>query len=45
LNALAPILTTEAMIALNGEIVGDQKKDPKDVAKEFLTAKGLISQA
>jgi len=43
LNALAPILTTEAMIALNGEIVGDQKKDPKDVAKEFLTAKGLIS--
>jgi osmoprotectant transport system substrate-binding protein len=43
LNALAPVLTTDAMIKLNGEIVGDQKKDPKDVAKEFLTQQGLIS--
>ena len=43
LNALAPVLTTDAMIKLNGEIVGDAKKDPKDVAKEFLTAQGLIS--
>ena len=29
------------MIGLNGQIVGD-RKDPKDVAKEFLTQQGLI---
>jgi len=42
LNALAPLLTTEAMITLNGLIVGSKKEDPKDVAKAFLTQVGLI---
>lgn len=42
LNALAPLLTTEAMITLNGLMVGSKKEDPKVVAKAFLTQVGLI---
>jgi len=42
LNALAPVLTTEAMIELNRQVVGDDKREPADVAKEFLTQQGLI---
>jgi osmoprotectant transport system substrate-binding protein len=42
LNALAPLLTTEAMITLNGLMVGDKKEDPATVAKNFLTQVGLI---
>jgi osmoprotectant transport system substrate-binding protein len=43
LNALAPLLTTEQMISLNGRVVGDEKADPAAVAKDFLTQQGLIS--
>jgi osmoprotectant transport system substrate-binding protein len=42
LNALAPVLTTEAMISLNELVVGDQKMEPADVAKQFLQQQGLI---
>jgi osmoprotectant transport system substrate-binding protein len=42
LNPLAPILTTEAMIELNRQVVGDEKKEPADVAKQFLQQNGLI---
>jgi osmoprotectant transport system substrate-binding protein len=42
LNPLAPVLTTEAMIGLNGQVVGDQKKEPADVAKQFLQQQGLL---
>lgn len=43
LNALAPVLTTEKMIELNRQVVGDEKKEPADVAKQFLQDAGLIS--
>jgi osmoprotectant transport system substrate-binding protein len=43
LNALAPVLTTEEMTALNARMVGDEKAEPATVAKDFLVAKGLIS--
>jgi len=40
LNALAPKLTDETMINLNWEVDG-KKREPADVAKEFLKAQGL----
>jgi osmoprotectant transport system substrate-binding protein len=43
LNALAPVLTTDKMIQLNGQVVGDQKQEPAAVAKAFLQQQGLIS--
>lgn len=43
LNALAPVLTTEAMIAMNGRVIGDKKEEPAAVAKDFLTKQGLLS--
>jgi len=41
LNALAPKLTDEVMQRLNYEVSGNQR-EPADVAKEFLTAEGLL---
>ncbi len=43
LNALAPVLTTEEMTALNARMVGDEKAEPAVVAKDFLVSKGLIA--
>ena len=43
LNALAPVLTTEKMTAMNARVVGDEKAEPATVAKDFLTEQGLIS--
>jgi osmoprotectant transport system substrate-binding protein len=42
LNALAPILTTGLMTAMNARVVGDEKAEPATVAKDFLTEQGLI---
>jgi osmoprotectant transport system substrate-binding protein len=42
LNPLAPLLTTEVMAGLNYQVDGPDKKEPADVAKAFLTEKGLI---
>jgi osmoprotectant transport system substrate-binding protein len=41
LNALAPKLTNETMQRLNYEVSG-KKREPADVAKEFLTKEGLL---
>jgi osmoprotectant transport system substrate-binding protein len=43
LNALAPVLTTERMTAMNARVVGDEKAEPAAVANDFLTEQGLIS--
>lgn len=42
LNKLAPLLTTEVMAGLNYQVDGPDKMEPADVAKAFLTEKGLI---
>lgn len=42
LNAVAQLITTEAQIALNGQAIGDDPKDPADIAKGFLQEQGLI---
>ena len=42
LNPLAPLLTTDVMAGLNYQVDGPDKKEPADVAKAFLTEKGLI---
>jgi osmoprotectant transport system substrate-binding protein len=44
LNALAPVLTTKRMIAMNARVVGDEKAEPATVAKDLLTAQGLIAE-
>lgn len=41
LGKLMSVLTTADLVKLNGEISNDRKK-PADVAKEFLTEKGLL---
>jgi osmoprotectant transport system substrate-binding protein len=41
LNALAPKLTDDTMRRLNNEVDGN-KREPVDVAKEFLTQEGLL---
>ncbi len=41
LNALAPKLTSETMQKLNYQVTGE-RKDPANVAKEFLTQEGII---
>lgn len=41
LNALAPLLTDDVMRGLNFEVDGN-KRDPADVAREFLTKHGLV---
>jgi osmoprotectant transport system substrate-binding protein len=43
LNPLATVLTTERMIQLNRQVVGEEKREPADVAKEFLREQGLVS--
>ncbi len=42
LNAVAQLITTEVQIGLNGQVVGDDQKEPEDVAKAFLQEQGLI---
>ncbi|MGH2562080.1 MAG: glycine betaine ABC transporter substrate-binding protein [Thermomicrobiales bacterium] len=44
LNTLSPLLTTEVMIELNGLVVGEEKQDPADVARQFLVDQQLISE-
>lgn len=41
LNKLAPVLTTEDLARLNLQVDGERKL-PADVAKEYLTSKGLL---
>jgi osmoprotectant transport system substrate-binding protein len=41
LNRLAPLLTNEVMQGLNNEVSGNGR-EPADVAREFLTAQGLL---
>jgi osmoprotectant transport system substrate-binding protein len=41
LNALAPKLTNEVMQHLNYEVSG-QRREPADVAKEFLLQQGML---
>lgn len=41
LNALAPLLTDATMRGLNNQIDGAQKREPADVAREFLVGHGL----
>lgn len=43
LNELAPLLTNDAMSALNWQVDGPEKREPADVAQEFLQENGLIS--
>jgi osmoprotectant transport system substrate-binding protein len=43
LNPLAPVLTNEAMSALNWQVDGPDKKEPEEVAQAFLKEQGLIS--
>ncbi|MBA3337411.1 MAG: quaternary ammonium transporter, partial [Chloroflexia bacterium] len=43
LNALAPLLTGEVMSGLNWLVDGDEKRDPEEVAQEFLEENGLLS--
>lgn len=43
LNALAPKLTNETMQRLNYEVSG-KKREPAEVAKDFLTKEGLLKQ-
>ncbi len=43
LNALAPMITDEVMIGLNGQVVGDEAMEPDVVAREFLIAEGMIA--
>ena len=41
LNALAPVLTTEDLTALNQKVDAERQK-PEDVAKAYLSSKGLL---
>ncbi len=43
LNAVAPLLTDDTMRRLNYEVDG-KKREPADVAKEFLTNQGLLKK-
>lgn len=43
LNPLAPLITNEVMIGLNGQVVGDEGLDPEIVAREFLIEQGMIA--
>lgn len=44
LNELAPLLTSEVMADLNWKVDGDDAMEPEDVAREFLTENGLLSE-
>jgi osmoprotectant transport system substrate-binding protein len=41
LNALAPLLTNDVMQNLNLQVEGPQKREPADVARDFLKQNGL----
>ena len=43
LNRVAPLLTDTTMRTLNNEIDGSQKREPADVARDFIKAHGLVS--
>jgi osmoprotectant transport system substrate-binding protein len=43
LNALAPVITNEVMIELNGQVVGEDGLAPEIVAREFLIQQGMIA--
>ena len=43
LNRAAPLLTDDVMRGLNNQIDGPQKREPADVAREFIKAHGLIA--
>lgn len=43
LNAVAPLITTEVQVGLNGQVVGDEKREPADVARDFLVQNGIVS--
>ena len=43
LNRVAPLLTDTVMRTLNNEIDGTQKREPADVARDFIKAHGLIN--
>lgn len=43
LNALAPVLTTELMTAMNARVIGDEKAEPATVAMDFLVEQGLVA--
>jgi osmoprotectant transport system substrate-binding protein len=43
LNRVAPLLTDTLMRTLNNEIDGPQKREPAEVARDFIKAHGLIS--
>ena len=43
LNPLAPIITNEIMIQLNGAVIGDEGQEPETVARDFLIEQGLIA--
>jgi osmoprotectant transport system substrate-binding protein len=42
LNPVAPLLTDEAMSALNWQVDGPDKLEPEEVARAFLEAQGLL---
>ncbi len=43
LNAVAPLLTDEAMAALNWQVDGPEKLEPEEVARTFLEENNLLS--
>jgi osmoprotectant transport system substrate-binding protein len=45
LNRVAPLLTDTVMRTLNNQIDGPLKREPADVARDFIKAHGLIQDA
>jgi osmoprotectant transport system substrate-binding protein len=45
LNRVAPLLTDTVMRTLNNQIDGTQKREPAEVARDFIKAHGLINNA
>jgi osmoprotectant transport system substrate-binding protein len=43
LNRVAPLLTDTVMRTLNNQIDGPLKREPSDVAQDFIKSHGLIS--
>ncbi|NGM82443.1 glycine/betaine ABC transporter substrate-binding protein [Paenibacillus sp. 7124] len=42
INGIDKLLTDEVMSGLNWEVEGDKKREPKDVAREFLKEHGIV---
>ena len=42
LNGVSPLLTDEVMQSLNWQVDGPDKRDPAEVARDFLKEKGLV---